>query len=157
MEHYLVPYFVIHAPAGLTFLYAVFTRKRKPGRANAHPPGDPAGISHHERKIRDILRHNRAGPDEGILSDGNTAQDRAVRTESRAFAHQRAAEFAHSLDFASRIEHIGENHGGAAKYVVFQGDPFINRDVILNLNAIANSDIRSDDNILADTAMLADP
>ena len=125
--------------------------------AGAHPADDSRRIADHEREIRHIPCDDGAGTHECILSDRDAADDRAVRTQGRSAPDQSRPQLVHPADLAARIVNIGKNHRRAAEDVVFEGDAFIDRYVILDFHTVADTDIRADDHVLADAAVSSDP
>ena len=57
----------------------------------------------------------------------------------------------------TRINHISEHRRRPAKNIVFESHSFVDRDVILNLDVVADNATRRDDNILTKIAVFADP
>ena len=124
-------------------------------RTNAHPTDDPSGVSRNQRKMRHVLCHHRPGTDKGISPDGNTAHDGTVGAESRTSANQGRTQFIHAPDFATRIKHVGEDHRRSAEHVIIESHAFINGDVILDFDPVANVHIGPNDNILSYPTILA--
>ena len=106
--------------------------------------------------IGDVLGHYGAGTDEGVLADGVAADDSAVGAEGCALFHEGGADLIHFPDFGAGVVDICEDHRGAAEDAVFEGDAFIDRDVVLNFALFADCGVGADDDILADVAVLAD-
>jgi hypothetical protein len=124
--------------------------------ANAHPTHDPAGVSHNQRKIRNISGHHGTRADESVLAYGYSAHDRAVRAESRSFTYQSRSQFVHPPDLAARIEYVRKHHRGTAEYVILKGHAVIDGDIILDFDSVADGNIRANNDILPDPAILAD-
>jgi len=55
------------------------------------------------------------------------------------------------------VDYVREDHGRATKYVVFERDPLIYRDIILNLHSVANPDTRTNDDVLTEITIGSDP
>ena len=106
--------------------------------------------------VGDIFCHHGAGADEGISADGVAADDGAVGPQGGAFLDEGGADLVHLGDFRPWIVDVGEDHGRAAEDAIFQGDAFIDADIVLNLALVADGDVGTDDDILADVAVLAD-
>ena len=113
------------------------------------------GFPGNESKIGHVLGHHRAGADKGVLSNGDTANDCTVGAESRAPANQGRTQFIHAPNLAARVKHVGKNHRRTAKYIVLESHAFINGDVILDFDPVANVYIGSDDYILPNPTVLA--
>jgi hypothetical protein len=106
--------------------------------------------------VRNILSHHGTGTDEGVGSNGVSADNSAVGSQGGAFFNENGADLVHFGDFRSRIVDVCEDHGGAAEDAIFQGNSFIGADIVLNLALVANSYVRANYDILADVAVLAD-
>ena len=106
--------------------------------------------------FRNILCDHGAGADEGTAADDVATDDGAVGPQGGAFLHVGGADLVHLSDFSTRVEDVGENHRGAAEDAIFQGDAFIDADVVLELALVAYDGIGADDDVLADVAILAD-
>lgn len=103
-----------------------------------------------------VFCHHRPCTDEGVTADGISADDRTVGPQGRAFLDKGGADLVHLGDFRPGIEYVGEDHGGAAEDAIFEGDTFVNAHVILDLASIADGDIGTNDDVLANIAVLAD-
>ena len=123
----------------------------------AHPADAPGRHTGHQRERRDIGGHDRASGDEGVLADDMTADDRGVGSDRRAALDQRRAEFVLALDAGPRIVDVGEYRGGAAEHPVFEGDTLVDRDIVLDLAAVADRHVGTSHDILAERAIPADP
>jgi hypothetical protein len=107
--------------------------------------------------LRYVLGDHRPGADEGVAADGMAADDGAVGPQGGAFLDEGGADLVHLPDFRPGVVDIGEYHRGAAEDAVFQGDAFIDADVVLDLALVADSGVGADDDVLADVAGFADP
>jgi len=101
------------------------------------------GITDHQGVVGDVLRHHGAGADEGVLADGMAADDGTVGAKCCAFFDEGGADLVHLADFGPGVEDVGEDHRGAAKDAVFQGDAFIDGDVVLDFAFVADDCVRS--------------
>ena len=106
--------------------------------------------------IGDVFCHDGAGADEGVLADGMAANYGAVGAECCASFDEGGTHLVHFADFRPGIVDVGEDHRGAAENAVFQGDAFIDADVVLDLAFVANGCVGTDDDVLADVAVVAD-
>ena len=77
------------------------------------------------------------------------ADDGAVGPQGGAFLDEAWADLVHLGDFRPWVDDVGEDHGGAAEDAVFQGNAFIDADIVLDLAFVADGDIRADNAILA--------
>src|SRR5438445_3277918 len=125
--------------------------------ALAHPSGDPGGGAQHEGVVRHVLGDHGAGADEGETPHGVTADEGRVRAERGAPAHERGAVLVLARDMATRIDHVGEHHGGTAKDVVFQDHALVHRYVVLDLDVVANDDVAGHEHIRTEATAATDP
>jgi len=102
---------------------------------------DPLGLPHAGRRLEEQRIHY--------------AEHRGVGADGSALFHQSFPQFIHPDDGASRIEDIGKDHGRPAENIIFQGYTLIDRNVVLNLDVIAHSNIGADYHILPDFAVLS--
>src|SRR6185437_9424421 len=106
--------------------------------------------------IRYIFGHNRSGTNERISPDRNATQNSRISPQCGSSHYKRLLELLHTRDLAPRIEDVCKNHRGTTEDMVFERYTFIHRHVVLNLNPITDCDMRADDDILADLAVLPD-
>ena len=106
--------------------------------------------------VRDVLGDDCSCADECIVANSMTANNGAVRTHCGTFFNKSRAHLIHLADFRPGIVNVGEDHRGAAENAVFQGDAFIDADIILNLAFVPDDCVGSDDDILPDVAVFAD-
>ena len=87
---------------------------------------------------------------------GDAADNRGVGTDARAPLHKRFLIIITRVarKFAARREHIGKNHAGTAKNIVFQHDALIHGDVVLNFDTVADYDVVGHQYILSQRAVL---
>src|SRR5262245_34541194 len=102
--------------------------------ALAHPPRDTAWIADYEGVIRNIFSNYRPGTDKGETPYRIATDHGRVRANTGPTLDERLFIFIPPYDGAARIYHIGEYHGRSAKYVVFQNNAGIKRDIILDLH-----------------------
>ena len=81
--------------------------------------------------------------DKSVFANGMAANNGRIGTDGSAFPNERffIKCFSPLRIFASRIEDVGKNHRRAAEDVIFKLDTFIDRNIILNLDMIADSDV----------------
>ena len=113
-------------------------------------------ISHHQGVIGHIACHHRTGPDKGISADPVAADNGAIGAQGGTLLNQGGPDLFHAPDVGPGIDDIGEDHAGAAEDVIFQGDTFIDGNVILNLASLSDGDVRTDHDILTDVAVIAE-
>src|SRR5436305_320658 len=90
-----------------------------------------------------------------MRAESRSANDGGVGSYRSALFYERAAIFMFPFDWTARINDIGEDHRWAAKDVVFEFNSGIDRYIILNLDAIADSHARTDHNVLSEIAVPA--
>lgn len=125
--------------------------------AGAGPALDTGRITVDHSIIRHILGNNRPRTDKCPLTDGYTTDDGSVCTDTGAFFDTSCQIIAGGVagKFAARSFHIGKDHTGSAKHIVFQYDPFVDADVVLYFHIIANFDVAGDENVLPDSAVFS--
>ena len=127
---------------------------------SASTGADPAHlfcrISHHQGVIGHIACHHRTGPDKGISADPVSAYNGAIGAQGGALLNQGRPDLFHAPDVGPGIDDIGEDHAGSAEDVIFQGDAFIDGNVILNLASLSDGDVRTDHHVLSDVAVFSD-
>ncbi len=106
--------------------------------------------------IRNISCDYCTGSDEGVLSQGYSADDGGVGTDCGSFFYQRRPSLIHFPHFRPRIVHICKNHGRTAEDSILKGHALVNRNVVLNLAVAPNCNIRANDNVLTDVTFFAD-
>ncbi len=136
---------------------SIICTKLDPVSANTHPADDGAWIAYDESEVGNILCYDAARTDKSVLPNGNTTNDCTVCAETRTSSNQRGAKLTHTTNLAAWVEDVSKNHRRTAEYFILKRHAFINADVILNLNSIANTHIRAYHHILTDVAVFADP
>src|SRR6185312_9485199 len=81
----------------------------------------------------------------------------AVGADRGAAAHARGLVFVFARNMAARIGDVGEDHRRAAKHIVFEDDAGIHRNIVLNLDVVADLHVGRYDDVLSDIAGAADP
>jgi len=123
-------------------------------------PADPADLigrdAGHQGKRFDVPVHDGTGGDEGVLADGNAADDGAVGAERGPAFDQGVAIFVLTHHGRAGIVDVGEHHTGAAEDIVLEGDVVIDGDVVLDLAVVADHHLVADEDVLAEAASLAD-
>ncbi len=97
-----------------------------------------------------------AGGDEGVFPQGDAADEGGVGADGGALLHPGAAVFVLANDGGAGVVDVGEDHAGAAKDVVFEGDGVVDTDVVLHLAVMADDHVVADEDVLAEGAALAD-
>ncbi len=115
------------------------------------------GIPDHQSIIGYILGDHRPCADKGKAADGNPADDGAVGAQSGPFLHQRGSNLVHFAQVCPWVVDVGKHHGRPAKNTIFEGYTLEYTDIILNFAFAADDHIGTDDHILANIALGADP
>ena len=137
------------------FAYWTFQRSIQFLAALTHPADLPGRVANHQGIVGDIFRNYCSGADKSIGTDSVAADDCAVGAQGGALFDKRGAHLIHPADFRSWVIDVGKNHRRSAEYSVFEGDTFIDADVVLDFAFVANGCVGADDNILTDVTILA--
>lgn len=121
-----------------------------------HPADLFGGDADHQGVVGYVTVDDGTGTDEGVTSDGDAANDGAVRAQSRALLDQRGTVLVLARDGGSWVVDVGEDHARPAEDVVLEGDVVVHRDVVLHLDVVADLDAVADEYVLAERALLAD-
>ena len=132
-------------------------RQVEPLAVPAHPADLPRRHADHQREVRHVACHHRAGADEGMTPDRRAAHDGAVGAKRRAAAHERRLVLVLARDRGARIEDVGEHHAWAAEHVVLERDRVVDTDVVLDAHVVADDGVAADVDVLAERAVAADP
>src|SRR5262249_26861951 len=111
---------------------------------------------HDQGKSRDILGYHGPGPHHGIFADCVAADDCGVGPDACPPADQGGTELVLALHKGTRIEDIREHRAGTHKDLVLQCHALIDRDIVLDLAAVADAHIRPDHDVLAEHAVCTD-
>ena len=104
-----------------------------------------------------VLHHDCAGGDHGPSPYLHAADDRRVRPDRCAFTHDSPfAPIAALGVFRPWRQIVREHAGGTAEHVVLQLHSFVNRDVVLDLDPVADLRVRAHVNVLAERASSTD-
>jgi hypothetical protein len=85
-----------------------------------------------------------------------TADNGAVGTQRGTFFHQRFIILPVDGEMSTWHKDVGENAGRSAEHIIFEFYTFIDRNVVLNANAISYLDVIANIHILPERAILAD-
>src|SRR5688572_7548612 len=124
--------------------------------APADPAPDARRVAVDDRVVGHVARDDAARADDAEASERHAADDRRVGADGSAAPHERAAVLVLALDVASRVDHVREYHRGPAEHVVLEDDARVDRDVVLDLDVVADDASRRDHDVLADVAARAD-
>src|ERR1700733_3719517 len=116
----------------------------------AHPANVPRGHARHQRVVGYVTVDHGPCANEGVRTDRRATDNGAIRAQGRAAPHERVAIFILAADRGARIVDIGEDHAGSAEDIVFQGDVFVNGNVVLHLDVVTDDDPVADEHVLAE-------
>ena len=136
--------------------WGTLTAHVKHNAAAAHRTAHARWISMGQRVIGHIPGYHGTSAYHAESAEGHSAHNRGVGPDSCAFADQSPPELCFSLDECARIDHVREDHRRAAEHPLLKLDPLVDRHVILHLTAVTYGDVRSNDDVLADSATAAD-
>ena len=117
--------------------------------ALAYPPYLPGRNAGHQGVIFHIFRHDGSGGDQSAASYRVTAHNRAIRAQRCAFAHARTRINSVHREVRPRSIYIREYAGGTAEDIVFNFHAFVNRNVILDPDTVADAGVVAHIHILA--------
>lgn len=83
------------------------------------------------------------------------ANDGGIGPDTGSSPDRRGAEFIFARYIGARIIDVGEDTTWTAKHVVREFNAIVERDVVLNLAAVADLDARADHDVLTDRTVLA--
>ena len=107
--------------------------------AFAHPPKTARRHAEHEGMGRHVARHHRARAYHGPLPNGMPTHDGRIGPDGRPAAYGGLFVVGRPFRIAgARGEIVREHAGGAAEHVVPQLHSFVNRDVVLDLDPVAD-------------------
>ena len=123
--------------------------------AFTHPPDLPRGIAHDQRVGRDVVRHHRAGSDQGVTAYRVAAYDGRIGTDAGSAFDARLAELVLAGDGAAGIDDIRKDAARAEEHVVLARDAGVDRDVVLYLHPVSDAHAGRNYHVLPDAAMRA--
>ena len=124
--------------------------------ALAHPPYLPGRDAGHQSVIFHILGHYGSGGDQGAPSYRMTAHYRAIRAERCAFAHTRTRVNSVHREVRPRSIYIREYAGGTAEDIVLDLYSFVNGDIVLDTDTVADAGVVAHIHILAQGTIRSD-
>ena len=123
--------------------------------AFTHPPDLPRRIAHDQCIGRDVVRHHRAGSDEGITAYRVAAYDGCIGTDAGSAFDARLAKLVLAGDGAAGIEDVRKDAARAEEDVVFARDAGVDRDVVLYLHPVSDAYAGRNHHVLPNAAMRA--
>src|SRR5688572_21788805 len=134
-------------------------RLRALGQALATAAGPAAlrgRVAGDERVGRDVVGHDRAGADEGVLTDLDATDDRRVGADGHAAGDARLLVAVLARVLGARSRHVGEDRARTDEDVIADHDAVVERDVVLHADAVADGDGRGDEDVLPEDAAAPD-
>ena len=124
--------------------------------ALAYPPYLPGRNAGHQGVIFHIFRHDGSGSDQGAAPYHVTAHYRAIRAQRCAFAHARTRINSVHREVRPRSIYIREYAGGAAEDIVLKLYSFVNGDIVLDTDTVADADVIAHIHILSQGTIRSD-
>lgn len=124
--------------------------------ASANPGAEPSGHADDQRKWCHIAGDHGARRNHGIRTDCRSTDDGCIGADAGSAFHKCRPELFLAIDEGSGRKDIGKDCAWPAKHLVFKPDAFIDRDVVLNLAAVADVHIRADHDVLTYHAFRTD-
>src|SRR3954470_1601600 len=101
---------------------------------SAHPTDTPRRNPKQERIVGVDPAHGCPGTDERVAPQIGPADDGCVGAQRRAAAHAGSDELMFARELGARVLYIREYARRPAKYVIFELDAVVHRDVVLNFD-----------------------
>ena len=112
---------------------------REPLTTRARPPDQPTWVADHEAVRRHILGHDGTGSDEGMLPNGQAADNHNPRTQSGPLLHCGRQELRTvALDVRPRAQVISECDSRTKKYVVADMHALEDHHLVFDRDAVAD-------------------
>src|SRR5439155_821977 len=124
--------------------------------AAADPPDPARRDAAHQPIGEDAAPDHRARPDQGVLPDGNAADDRRIGTDRGPSLHQGALVLVFARDVAPGSHHVGEHAARSTEHVVLQLHALVDGDIVLDLHVRPDAGARHHHHVLPQIAALAD-
>lgn len=118
-----------------------------------HPANLAGRVANNEGIGFDFFGNNGSSTDKGVCSDVVTTDDGGIGANGGTFSHDGFHVFALAVDGAAGVINISENHGRAQEHVVFTDDSFVDRDIVLHLDVVAEHDAVCNEYVLAEVAV----
>ena len=122
----------------------------------AHPAGLPRRIAHHERIVGNVVRNNGPRANHGVFSDNVSADNGGVGAYGGTLFNAGGLVLVFADYGAAGVDNVGEDAGGAEKYIVLANNARINRYIVLHLDIIAQHHAGAHHHVLPDIAVAAD-
>lgn len=125
--------------------------------AGTNPAPNTRGVAINQSIVGYVARHNRAGSHKRVPPYCGATDYGTVRPKGSAPLYQRPPVLIPAHHVAAWIHDVGEYHGRPAEYIVLQDAASINRDIILDLDVVADGYVRRNYHVLTNIAAVADP
>ena len=123
--------------------------------AFAHPTDLPRRIAYHQCVGRDVVRHHRAGSDEGITAYRVAAYDGRIGTDAGSAFDARLAELVLAGNGAAGIDDVRKDATRTEEHVVLARDAGVDRDVVLYLHPVSDAYAGRNHHVLPNATMRA--
>ena len=124
--------------------------------ALADPARSPPRNAGYQRKVRNIPSDHGSSADERVAANGDAADDGGISSYRSAAHDQRLAVLILSRDVAPRIDDVGEYHAWATEDIVLDRYAFVDGDVVLDADVVAEDGATGDENALTEGAAFTD-
>ncbi len=114
------------------------------------------GIADDDPELRYVPCYDRARSNETMPAQRDAAQNRSVRADRCAPAHERRTILRLAFDIRARIDYVGEHHRRAEEDVVLDRHARVHGNVVLDLHPVADGAARRNHHVLTDVTTLAD-
>src|SRR5690606_4096027 len=116
------------------------------------------GHAGHHGVRRHVFGDDGAGGHVGAFVEGDAADDGGVGADAGAAFDEGGGVVVAGVAgvLAARGQDGGEDHAWSAEVVVFEGDGFVDADVVLDLDVVADDHVIGDVDVLAEAAACAD-
>jgi hypothetical protein len=116
---------------------SIAVRKFEPVARPGNPSDLPTGYSHNQSVRGDIFGYYRPCSYESVFTDCITANNRGISPNGGPALDVCFHVFVLALYVAARVDNIGKYHTRPAKNIVFQDNFVVDRNVVLDLDIIA--------------------
>src|SRR5437016_3696640 len=122
------------------------------------PPSDSAGrVSNDQREVRHAPGNHRAGPDKGITPDGDATHDGGIGAHRTAPLQPGGLVQRVPVDLGARVDDVRQDTRRSEKHIIVNHHTRIDRDIVLNLDVVADRRPTIDVHVLSYDAVCADP
>lgn len=122
----------------------------------AHPPHVNRGDPNHQRVRGNVMGDHAARPNEAVPTQGEAWNDRRICPNRCAATDPSRSKLSVTADRGAGVRHVREDRTRSDEDFVFENDPVVQADVVLDSAAIPNHHAARNEAILPEDAMSAD-